>query len=80
MALCQYGCVDDLNWRLIMTDAERIARLERRIKELEGSLEEAIEYIDNESDMVEGPDGDEPNEALMLSSNLQNVLDGFWGY
>ena len=63
-----------------MTDAERIARLERRIKELEGSLEEAIEYIDNESDMVEGPDGDEPNEALMLSSNLQNVLDGFWGY
>jgi hypothetical protein len=63
-----------------MTDAERIARLERRINELKGALEEAIEYIDNESDMVEGPDGDEPNEALMLSSNLQNVLDGFWGY
>ena len=63
-----------------MTDADRIARLENRINELKGALEEAIEYIDNESDMVEGPDGDEPNEALMLSSNLQNVLDGFWGY
>jgi hypothetical protein len=63
-----------------MTDAERIARLESRINELKGALEEAIEYIDNESDMVQGPDGDEPNEALMLSSNLQNILDGFWGY
>jgi hypothetical protein len=63
-----------------MTDADRIARLERRINELKGALEEAIEYIDNESDMVQGPDGDEPNEALMLSSNLQNILDGFWGY
>jgi hypothetical protein len=63
-----------------MTDADRIARLESRINELKGALEEAIEYIDNESDMVEGPYGDEPNEALTLSSNLQNVLDGFWGY
>ena len=63
-----------------MTDAERIARLERRINELKGALEEAIEYIADEADMVEGPEGDEPNEALMLSSNLQNVLDGFWGY
>ena len=63
-----------------MTDADRIARLERRINELKGALEEAIEYIADEADMVEGPDGDEPNEALMLSSNLQNILDGFCGY
>ena len=63
-----------------MTDADRIARLERRINELKGALEEAIEYIADEADMVEGPEGDEPNEAMMLSSNLQNVLDGFWGY
>jgi hypothetical protein len=63
-----------------MTDADRIAHLESRIKELEGSLEEAIEYIADEADMVEGPDGDEPNEALILSSSLQNVLDGFCGY
>lgn len=59
-----------------MTDADRIARLERRINELKGALEEAIEYIANEADMVEGPDGeDEPNEAMMLSSTLQNILD-----
>jgi hypothetical protein len=53
------------------------AQMKARIRSLEAALEEAIEFIENEADMVEGPDGDEPNEALSKASALQAVLDGW---
>lgn len=48
----------------------------KRIQELMGALQEAIDYIDDESDTVDGPDGPEPNAAMSMATHLQNVLEG----
>ncbi len=58
-----------------MTEAERIAQLERRVKDLEGALQQAIEYISDDADMDQGADGEDvPNRALALSSDLEYTL------
>lgn len=49
----------------------------KRVNELMGALQEAIDFIDNYSDTVDGPDGPEANAALSLVTHLQNVLEGF---
>jgi len=41
-----------------------------------GALQEAIDYINDESDTVDGPDGPAPNAAMSMATHLQNVLEG----
>lgn len=45
-----------------------------RILELEAALQEAIEFIDNYADVVDGPDGPEANSAMSLNSYLIDVF------
>jgi hypothetical protein len=45
-----------------------------RIKELEAALQEALDFIEEHSDVVDGPDGPEPNSAMSLLCYLQTVL------
>lgn len=60
-----------------MTDAEKIARLERRVKALEAALDDAIDFIIDQADTEAGPDGEDvPNEALSLGTALTQVLNG----
>ena len=48
----------------------------KRLKELMGALQEAIDFIDDESDTVDGPDGPEPNAAMSIVTHLTNILEG----
>jgi hypothetical protein len=48
----------------------------KRIQELMGALQEAIDYIDDESDTVDGPDGPEPNAAMSMATHLTHILEG----
>ena len=48
----------------------------KRIQELMGALQEAIDYIDDESDTVDGPDGPEPNAAMSMATHLTYILEG----
>lgn len=41
---------------------------------LEILLDEALEYLDDESDVVETEDGDQPNRALSLASAIRSDL------
>ena len=46
-----------------------------RIQELEAALQEALDFIEEHSDVVDGPDGPEPNSAMSLLCYLQTVLN-----
>jgi hypothetical protein len=46
-----------------------------QMEEMKEALEAAIEFISPFCDMVEGDDGDEPNEAMNLVSWMQGILD-----
>jgi len=57
----------------------RVAELShdtKRLNELMGALQEAIDFIDQYSDTVDGPYGPEANAALALVTHLTNVLEG----
>ncbi len=51
------------------------AQYQARIRELEAALQEAIDYIENEADVIDGPYGPEPNYALSLASDLALSLN-----
>jgi hypothetical protein len=58
-----------------MTDAERIARLELRVRELEFALSEAIEFVDNYADFIDDDESQPvPNEAGVLLGYLEDVM------
>lgn len=59
----------------VFTANNSAPRVDHRFEEMREALQAAIEYIDRESDMVQTPDGDEPNEALQLVSWFQGILD-----
>jgi hypothetical protein len=52
-------------------------QLKARIRTLEAALADAIEYVENESDTVDGPDGPEANEAMNLLISLKMALNGY---
>lgn len=62
----------DLNDALI-----ELLKTETRVRKLEGMIELLLEYVDNESDVVDGPHGPEANAALALASSIRAELD--WG-
>lgn len=51
----------------------KIAKLERRIKELEGAIQEATEYFEDRAD-IDGEGG--PNVEMVLGTSLRNILEG----
>lgn len=48
----------------------------KRLREIMGALQEAIDFIDEQSDTVDGPDGPEPNAAMSMVTHLQLILNG----
>jgi len=49
--------------------------LEQRITELECAIQDALAFIENFSDVVDGDDGQpEPNEAMSLVTYLESFL------
>ena len=57
----------------------RVAELShdnKKLYELMSALQEAIDFIDQHSDTVDGPDGPEANAAMSLVTHLTNVLEG----
>lgn len=51
------------------------ARL-KRLEHLEDALIEAMEFIERYSDVVDGLNGPEANEAMSLNIHLRQILDG----
>jgi len=61
-----------------LTDAiVKLINAEAKNRKLEGSIELLLEYVDNESDVIDGPYGPEANGALALASSIRAELD--WG-
>lgn len=52
----------------------KIAKLERRIKELEGAVEEALEYFEDRADLDMD---DKPNREMSFANTLCAVLGDF---
>ena len=52
----------------------KIAKLERRIKELEGAVEEALEYFEDRADLDMD---DKPNREMSFANTLRAVLGDF---
>jgi hypothetical protein len=64
----------DVVYRYINDNEEKLTK---RIANLEGAVQELIEFVEHYSDVVDGDDGQpEPNHAMSLLSMAQNVLDG----
>jgi exonuclease VII small subunit len=51
------------------------ARLVRHLKEMEWALEEVLEYFEDHADVVEGPDGDDPNFHMQMACMIKQVLE-----
>lgn len=49
----------------------KIAKLERRIKELEGAVEEALEYFEDRADLDMD---DKPNREMSFTNALRVIL------
>ena len=49
----------------------KIAKLERRIKELEGAVEEALEYFEDRADLDMD---DKPNREMSFANALRVIL------
>lgn len=47
----------------------------KRLREVMGALQEAIDFIEDESDTVDGPYGPEPNAAMSMATHLKLILD-----
>jgi len=61
-----------------LTDAiVKLINAEAKVRKLESIIETLLEYVDNESDVVDGPYGPEANGALSLASSVRAELD--WG-
>lgn len=56
----------------MMRFSDRLERLEH----LEDALIEAMSFIERYVDVVDGPNGPEPNEAMSLNIHLRQTLDG----
>ena len=52
----------------------KLAKLERRIKELEGAVEEALEYFEDRADLDMD---DKPNREMSFTNTLRAVLGDF---
>ena len=52
-----------------------IAEDQKRIRELEAAIQEAMDFIDRYVDVIDGPDGPEPNEAMQIHWHLYDVLE-----
>ena len=52
----------------------KIFKLERRIKELEGAVEEALEYFEDRADLDMD---DKPNREMSFANTLRAVLGDF---
>lgn len=52
----------------------KLAKLERRIKELEGAVEEALEYFEDRADLDMD---DKPNREMSFANTLRAVLGDF---
>ena len=58
------------------TTQAKLLKAAARIQELTAYLQEALEFIDNESDVVDGDDGQpQANQAMALASEIERVLD-----
>lgn len=57
----------------IAEDRRRISAA--RIRELEAAIQEAMDFIDRYVDVIDGPDGPEPNEAMQIHWHLYDVLE-----
>ena len=47
-----------------------------RITRLEAMLQDCLIYFEERSDVVDGPDGPEPNRAMSMASAVEEVLKG----
>ena len=52
----------------------KLAKLERRIKELEGAVEETLEYFEDRADLDMD---DKPNREMSFANTLRAVLGDF---
>ena len=52
----------------------KLAKVERRIKELEGAVEEALEYFEDRADLDMD---DKPNREMSFANTLRAVLGDF---
>jgi len=73
--------VDGKKYVDIEMAAGAVQYLERQLHEakarallLEVLLDEALEFIDDQADVVETDDGDQPNRALSLASAIRSDL------
>lgn len=60
----------------ILLDLNSEDHAEKRLREVLAALQEAIDFIEQYSDVVDGPDGPEPNAAMSMATHLQLILDG----
>ena len=60
--------------RVMEAKIAKIAKLERRIKELEGAVEEALEYFEDRADLDMD---DKPNREMSFANTLRAVLGDF---
>jgi translation elongation factor EF-1beta len=47
---------------------------EKRIRELENLMDELLNYLDDISDVEDGPNGPEPNRAMALCVMIREVV------
>jgi len=47
-----------------------------RILQLEGMLEDCLDYFEDRSDTIDGPDGPEPNRAMTMATAIKHTLEG----
>lgn len=59
-----------------MNTQQPITKEQHRIGELEAALCDAVFFLEKYADIVDGPDGPEPNEAMALMMQLTQALEG----
>jgi hypothetical protein len=74
VADCTDGHESDNGW--IMADkAHNVARLIAAAPELLAALEEALEFAEDQEDVVDGPDGmPQANDAMRLAQTLRDAI------
>jgi hypothetical protein len=50
-------------------------RLVRHLREMEWALLEVLEYFEDNADIVDGPDGNEPDFHMQMSMMIKQVLE-----
>lgn len=72
----QIGCSN--GYAIEHEAADEIVRLRQRLKLFEGALKEALDYLDNHADVVDGDDGVPQANSFMSFATSLRVRMGEW--